>query len=92
MTHTQEDWIMDDPGEPNNIEIETTTGRLIADVFCPPMVPEYGIPDDSRPECEANARLIAACPTMYKYIEDRAKLGSLTARKLLKDIQEGEEG
>ena len=43
-------------------------------------------PGLTQEEAIANARLIAAAPRMYEYIENRAKLGSLTARKLLEEI------
>lgn len=35
---------------------------------------------------EANARLIAAAPTMYAYIEMRANEGDLEAKKILENI------
>lgn len=39
-----------------------------------------------RDEVEANARLIAAAPTMYAYVEGRADAGDSQARALLENI------
>lgn len=68
MSYTKGPLIIVDHGAPNNIDI-VAGERLIAEVACPPMLPEYGVPDDSRPECEANARLFAAAPELLEACE-----------------------
>lgn len=36
---------------------------------------------------EANARLIAACPTMYEYIAKKAAEGDANAAEILRNVQ-----
>jgi hypothetical protein len=40
----------------------------------------------SQKECEANAKLIAAAPTMYEFILTKAKKGDLKAKNLLETL------
>ena len=69
MRHTPGSWILTDYYYPNNIDVATDSGRLIATIECPPTAPEYDIPDGSRSECEANALLIAAAPELLAACE-----------------------
>lgn len=46
-----------------------------------------GIDGASRAEVEANARLIAACPAMYSFVEKRAAEGDAEAVALLASIR-----
>jgi len=41
---------------------------------------------DQRDEYEANARLIAACPTMYDFIAKRAAAGDAEAQAIVESI------
>lgn len=41
----------------------------------------------TREECEANARLIAASPDMYSYIQHQAESGDTAARNILDKVQ-----
>ncbi|RYE54210.1 MAG: hypothetical protein EOP20_12210 [Hyphomicrobiales bacterium] len=58
----------------NDQDVDTADGRCIATV---------GIGVDEFP---ANARLIAACPTMFSYIERQAEAGDPSAIRILEDI------
>ena len=42
--------------------------------------------DGARSFTEANARLIASCPTMFSYIEKRAKEGCEDAKSIIQSI------
>lgn len=39
-------------------------------------------------EQKANARLVAACPTMYKFIKTQAMAGCREAKELIESIEE----
>ena len=60
-------------------EIDQETGDRI-------VLNEDGIIICQRPG-PANARLIAACPRMYDYIESRAKEGDKNAKEIMRDLQ-----
>ena len=44
-------------------------------------------PDDGNCPALINARLIAACPKMYDFVELRAKEGDENAQKILRDMR-----
>jgi hypothetical protein len=41
---------------------------------------------NDRQDDEANAKLIAACPTMYGFISEKASAGDAEAKKILESI------
>jgi hypothetical protein len=83
--HTQEKWFIDPATDGRSrgfIRCErgvTETNRGIA--IC--RVNETGI---GYSEAQANAKLIAAAPTMYEYIEARAAYGDSEAKAILENI------
>ena len=61
-------------------------GRLIQEVAaCGPTMADEGYGQQQ----EANARLIAAAPTMYEYIASSASNGCAEARKIMEAINAG---
>lgn len=65
MIHTPETWVMKDWNHPNNIDVMTNEGRVIAEILCPPM-PESCKVSGDRSECVANARLITCAPELLE--------------------------
>jgi len=47
----------------------------------------YPFPLANRAESDANARLIAQCPSMYDYIAKRATLGDVDAIKIIDSLR-----
>ena len=66
----------------------------IATIYCAePVCAGYGKGKDDlshslkgQPTANANAKLIAASPTMYEYINKKAKEGCVIAQKIIDDI------
>ena len=91
MKHTPGPWIYGPETGPDCTRIDAENGRVIAAVrSC-----EITSWEQSRPiyswseEGAANARLIAAAPTMYEYIASSASNGCAEARKIMEAINAG---
>lgn len=48
--------------------------------------------NDLSDETEANARLIAACPTMFEYVQEKANGGDTDAQEILRNVQGSGQG
>lgn len=71
VTHTPGPWKIE------GYSIQGEKGEYIASVS----------PDDGNCPALINARLIAACPKMYDFVELRAKEGDENAQKILRDMR-----
>ncbi len=76
--HTPGEWHV---GGPHKCTIYDKYGQRLANSFEGVMAAQR---TDS--ECAANARLIAAGPRMYSYVESRAEAGDEEAKKIIAEV------
>jgi len=67
--------------------IDNLDGKMVA-CLKHDMCPELTIYEKNEKEAYANARLIAGCPTMYNYIQSKAKEGDNDAKEIIRSIDE----
>jgi hypothetical protein len=81
-SHTPGPWVIGDRAKAENplmVYCDDSLGSRVADCS----TSGHGISHDRD---YANARLIAAAPTMFDYVKNRAALGCSEAQKLLESI------
>ena len=85
MKHTPGPWELGNYDKSTVWAVNDFSTQRLQIANCKYLDQEFGevIRDETRAEAEANARLIAAAPTMYEYIKKRSDEGCEQAQKIM---------
>lgn len=84
VQHTSAPWVFGKTSEDRRLILGGPSRRYVATVTIHQIPRHMGLWEEG--EREANARLIAASPTMFDYVQSRADAGCPEATKILEAI------